>query len=390
MKKGIVVESLDEADEAFLAGRPVRPKEVQTLETIVDIPNQWTLPASVDYKIRLGIQILDTFQELEGCEVGFMNVFGNDPTHLQDILLFNQLVRGGTVDYSDESAAEVYRRVDLLDFNLDKTSMRELNLGGITHLHPGGVSGPSSLDLKKFEECTWYNMWHQDLFGWVDATKEFETVVSEKDIRAALKTKDAVLLTEHLDTKAFFKVQYGYSLFLIYGRSDEKPWFGVGECKKYCFDGGPKSYRLLEERDGIHLNIVDDDQSIKATPKEMEDDIRRYVRLLIIPQPKRPSVIPVSVTAMPFVYEHPEIVGSIEDKMPATASEFFSLLGDFSRFEGNSPDALAVRRVHELFSNVYRDGRPYDQQIRDATAVLRQLSPAYDAAMKLKNGESNA
>jgi proteasome lid subunit RPN8/RPN11 len=380
-KKPIFVKDAREAEEAFLAGEDIETEQSR-IETIVEAPLEWTMPLVIAHKIRVYREIMDQIPYLENCEIGFMPVFEDKRSnHVKDVVLFHQAASEIRLDYSDESAHEVYERIETKNKDLEDL----LHLGGIFHFHPAGVSGPSKLDLKDFEKNTWRNLHYFNSYGWVDVTDEFNTVVSEDNVRTALETKDAVLLTEQGDTKVYFKVSYSYSLFLIHPRDAENPWVGVGECKEYCFDGGSKSYRLLKPEDGTRLTLVDEDCDVHVIPSEMEYEIRDYVKRIVIPERKR-VVVPSSITHMPVIYQHPEIVRTIEDKMPTTVEEFLALLGDFGRFAEDTPDAQAIRRVHDLFAGTYASGG-YEEQLEKARATLRGMSPAYDQAMRTKNGE---
>jgi len=388
MASGITVENGERALEDFLAGKPITPKISEITEIAPQIPKSWTLPYSVHAATVLHRIIMGcVFDHLSGCELGLMNVFSPDmPTKVNDVLLFEQKVSPGRIVYSDSAADEVYQRVEQI--NLETQS--QLYIGGSTHFHPGGIPGPSGEDLANYEMLTKFNWKYQNFFGWVDVTDEFAKVGSENDIHTALDRKDAVLLTDaESQQRLFFKVKYGYSLFLIISPDADTPWAGLGEYKEYCFNGGPKRYRLLEAKDGLELAIVSDGTVRERNRDIIAMDIAKYVSRLEAPAPAR-EVLTAEIMNSSIVRAHPELVSDLEASIPPTAEEVMALLGDFLRFGTPTKEAEAVKVVHALLSRVYTGKGTYDDQFAEAQKILRGISPAYDAAMKLKNGGQDA
>ena len=373
--------------------------EKKDRSTIIEVPPPtplvWQMPRQLDAIIRQYRTIMDkNFPELKGNEVGIMPIYeGDNLTDILDVMIFRQTVCRFGIDYTPLAQNDVYSKIE----KENESSRRLRTLGGMIHFHPEDCSTqPSPVDLETFEQITWDNMNYQDFFGYVEATEEFAKVTSEEDIRKALEDKDAAIFAQDTDqgidgakiTKIYFKVRFGYSVFMIYN-GDEGPWIGVGECKEYCFDGGPKSYRLLRPEDGQDTRLILTDASTHHTTDEeiIRKEIADNVKPQIYIQPTRSLHLDniLDSSDISTTGYQATIVQRLEEQMPATAEEMMSLLGHFLQLaekDGN-PDIEAIRRVHDIFSGIYKDDGDYKEQLEKATTLLRKISPTYDRARKI-------
>ncbi|MDD5193077.1 MAG: hypothetical protein PHF67_00670 [Candidatus Nanoarchaeia archaeon] len=387
MKHALVVDDLDEAMDAIVRGESVVGHKSETAETLIQTPLKWVLPRSVDRKIKEYVSVMDEhFPYLRRFEVGFMNVYGeSSPNRIEDAMLMHQLVSPGLVDYSAASADEFLRRLDSIN---EEKRENPLRLFGITHIHPGEFLEPSHVDLDTFKKFTGDNWVYQNFYGWADVSNEFAQVDTRDNIREALKSQDGVVLRDRGEPKIYFRVNQGYSLFLIYCRGIEEPWFGLGEYKKYCFNGGPESYRLLEKRDGLELKVEDDVVS-EFDSEMIRAEINYHVKPLVIPEIKRPTVIPRSIQHSSIFYHDPQLLRDLERKLPMTGGDLFRLLNHFMTFARSDPkanmaDVQTVQRVLDLFGNPFVNGSGYEQQYNSVDGILRGVSPSYCNAMELK------
>ncbi|MFC1731382.1 hypothetical protein ACFL6I_13765 [candidate division KSB1 bacterium] len=405
------------AMEAFLNGEGVKGDYEPLPETESPVPYNWELPLSIIRKVRTYKKIMDAnFPELRDTgfgspsELGLSCIFENENSKkVRDVELYKQRVTAGRVVYSDLAAHELYKRIE----ERNKTEGTAEIIQGHLHFHPKGISGPSLDDLREFKVVTKRNSQYQKCHGWIDMTKDC-SIISDDAMLKDILEEDAVIISPASlnaspgdspdaspnDSRLNLKVHYGYTLFMIFLDEDFPSWHGVGEHKRYSYNILKERFRLLEAGEGIELKIVDDsvefrkkngysiDEIEKKEGAKMLDLIEHYVDRLVYPTYGR-NVVPDSVTSMPFFVQNPDLAKKVENEMPATALEFFALIGDALRFGAGSEEMKAVELICSLFSDIYKEGG-YEEQLRKAEDLLADLSPQYRKALELKRECQNA
>ena len=339
---------------------------------------------------------MDTFfPNLEGSEIAAIPLSQKDDiTRVCDIILLDQYVSPGEVNYTPESIADMLQRVAA------SNAYWNINLvpAGIWHFHPGYYDpdkspSPSPTDMRDFKKWAEELMHMQEFYTHRDMTHDYSHIpdVSVASLDAALHEKDAAIASSS-EFEVFGKVRHGYAFFAIFGVGSDIPWIGLGHHKQDCFDK-KDNFELIIKKQGLELAVWDDPlfpDAFVSDPifEPYRQDISRYVHPAVPPKLSRDqgiidavfSLVPSSIDAKKF-----------SEEIPMTAKEFLSLIGQYLRFAGPDEQASlteSLRQVHAAFSPVY-SSQNYQQQFDTAQSLLRQMSPGYDAAMRAKESAGN-
>ncbi|MFH2021181.1 MAG: hypothetical protein ABIJ34_07210 [archaeon] len=379
-------QKVDEKDLADAISAHFNPTPKK--EFLPEIHLDWYLPTLVYEKIQTWRAIMQDHPDITGCELAMMPLFGRETNVVQDAVMFGQQVSPGRVIRTQPATDEVYQKIK----STNSTRKQQLNLGGIFHYHPQGFLVPSSGldgDLTDFEKITRWNMNYQTHYGWRDVTDEFAMAGSEEHLQAALRKKDAAIVGSKREI--VFKVEVGYSLFLIFNEG-ASPWIGVGVCQKESFNGR-NTYHLLTPEDGLVLHVEDIPCRAKIDYQKMQKEIEIYVKPIEYALPARPSVQTL-VNALAVYYPQPSsgfntpnLLPDLNQNMPLTATELLNLIGDYLRFAEDSADARSIRFVYDLLATQIQPGGNYDAQLSAVQTALASLSPSYSQVLKLKNGK---